>query len=302
MINSYSSVYVSGHKAVKDIFSSPIIIQEKIDGSQFSFMSGADGLVIRSKAATIYPYDPPPMFRLAVEYVQAICKNLVFGWIYRGEVLCKPKHNTIKYDRVPNHNIILFDIADGAEQYLTPHDLSQQAATLGLESVPLFFSGMLTDVSFVRPLLNNISILGGSKVEGVVVKNYSMFGTDKKVLMSKYVSEEFQEAHTSSWKLRNPSKGDIIDRIVTSLRTPARWNKSIIHLREAGLLDNSPKDIGPLIAEIKKDLQKEEIDYIKDVLYNHYIGEIERGVYRTFPEWYKQSLADAKGECDNASD
>ena len=37
VLTSYPKVYQLGHKAVLDIFSGPVVIQEKIDGSQFSF-------------------------------------------------------------------------------------------------------------------------------------------------------------------------------------------------------------------------------------------------------------------------
>ncbi len=36
-INSYPSVYQLGHKAIQNIFDGKVVIEEKIDGSQFSF-------------------------------------------------------------------------------------------------------------------------------------------------------------------------------------------------------------------------------------------------------------------------
>jgi hypothetical protein len=37
-IGSYPKIYNLGHKAVRDIFKEPVTAQEKVDGSQFSFM------------------------------------------------------------------------------------------------------------------------------------------------------------------------------------------------------------------------------------------------------------------------
>ena len=37
MIHSYSKVYQIGHKVIRDIFNDEVLIEEKIDGSQFSF-------------------------------------------------------------------------------------------------------------------------------------------------------------------------------------------------------------------------------------------------------------------------
>jgi len=37
MLHSYPSVYAIGHKAIEEIFLGPVLIEEKIDGSQFSW-------------------------------------------------------------------------------------------------------------------------------------------------------------------------------------------------------------------------------------------------------------------------
>ena len=42
------------------------------------------------------------------------------------------------------------------------------------------------------------------------------------------------------------------------VRTPARWNKAIQHLRERGLLEDSPRDIGLILREIPEDVLKED--------------------------------------------
>jgi hypothetical protein len=36
-MQSYSSIFNLGHKAVADIFKTPVLCEEKVDGSQFSF-------------------------------------------------------------------------------------------------------------------------------------------------------------------------------------------------------------------------------------------------------------------------
>jgi len=37
MIHSYATVFQLGHKMIAGIFSSPVVVEEKIDGSSFSF-------------------------------------------------------------------------------------------------------------------------------------------------------------------------------------------------------------------------------------------------------------------------
>lgn len=49
MINSYPSIYSLGHRYISELFSGPVVIQEKIDGSQFSFGNLNGKLFCRSK-------------------------------------------------------------------------------------------------------------------------------------------------------------------------------------------------------------------------------------------------------------
>ena len=134
------------------------------------------------------------------------------------------------------------------------------------------------------------SILGNCKVEGFVVKNYAQFGDDKKIAIAKYVSEGFQEKHRHEWKMANPGAGDFVGSLITALKTEARWNKAVQHLRDGGALVDAPQDIGNLIKEVQADLLKEESDFIKDKLFTHFIGQISRGVIAGLPEWYKEKL------------
>jgi len=289
-ISSYSSIYAIGHKAILDIFETPVLIEEKIDGSQFSFGDLDGELCCRSKGKDMIMDAPEKMFDKAVQTVVDLQSELQRDWVYRGEFLQKPKHNSLTYNRVPEKNIILFDVMIGPERYLGPEEKAQEAARLGLEVVPVLFEGMMTSFEMFKEFLNWESILGGVKIEGVVVKNYNMFTQEKKVAMGKYVSEAFKEIHTSEWKKSNPTGKDIIEELIMRLKTDARWDKAIQHLRDAGELDGSPKDIGPLLKEIQLDIQKECTDDIKDILFKHYWKDIARGVVRGLPEWYKDKL------------
>lgn len=152
------------------------------------------------------------------------------------------------------------------------------------------YMGKVSEPSEIMALLSNKSILGGQKVEGIVIKNYSRFGLDKKVLMGKYVSEEFKEVHAGEWKKANPSKGDITEFLINSYKTTSRWDKAIQHLRDSGKLTQSPKDIGALIKEVQDDIELEEKEEIKNKLYANVIPHIKRGVVSGLPEYYKQYL------------
>ena len=122
-IYSYPSVFAIGHSAITGIFDDPVLVEEKIDGSQLSFQlavcdSETLELLCRSKGKQLVLDAPEKMFTRAVETVKEIAPILREGWIYRCEYLEKPKHNVLAYDRVPNKHLIGFDICTGLETYL----------------------------------------------------------------------------------------------------------------------------------------------------------------------------------------
>lgn len=288
-IHSYPSIYQIGHKAILDIFKSPVLIEEKIDGSQFSWGLLGGELVCRSKGKQLILDAPEKMFTKAVEVVRGL--HLTPEWVYRGEFLQKPKHNTLAYSNVPPNHIILFDINTGQEEYMTWEQKAEEANRLGLTVAPKLFEGMVENFEMFQSFLERESVLGGCKVEGVVVKNYSLFTQEKKVAMGKYVSEAFKEVHQKDWKERNPTGKDFVQILIEKYGTEARWRKAVQHLQENGALDGSPKDIGLLMKEIPADILKECEQEIKDELFKHFWSGVSRGVVRGVPEWYKSELA-----------
>src|SRR3990167_10543326 len=190
--HSYPKVYNLGHRVINDLLNDQVIVEEKLDGSQFSFGRFVNELKIRSKGAIIDQENPDKLFASAVEYVRSITHILEDGWTYRGEVISKPRHNALTYNRTPDHNIVIFDVNTGEESYLDYKDKIVAAGVIGLEVTPMLFEGKIDDVGMLHELMNTISFLGGPKIEGIVVKNYLRFGPDGKALMGKYVSEEFK--------------------------------------------------------------------------------------------------------------
>lgn len=291
MIHSYPTVYQIGHRAISNLFDGIVTVEEKVDGSQFSFGVIDGELQCRSHGKQLIVDNPEKMFKRIVDIVVDIRDNLHPGWTYRGEYLEKPKHNALQYSRIPKNHLIGFDImADGQEDYFEYGVKVAEFERLGFETVPLLYSGKIDSPGMLTDFLDRESVLGGTKIEGVVVKNYTQFSLDKKTCMGKYVSERFKEVANKDWKNNNPTLSDIIQRIGESYKTDARWNKAVQHLRENGELDESPKDIGKLIAEINHDLQNECADEIKDALYRFAISKITRISTHGFPEWYKNQL------------
>jgi hypothetical protein len=271
-LKSYSKVYQLGHRETLGMFRQPVLVEEKIDGSQFSFgvirdENGWD-IQCRSRGKSQYP-NADKMFSKAIEQVENVAHKLKDGWTYRGEYLNKPKHNTLAYDRVPNQNIMIYDIDRGDNDYLTYAEKKAEAERLGFEVVP---------------------VLGGSKIEGMVFKQYEMLDCSGNVVMAKYVSEAFKEIHQKDWKGRNPGGKDIIQIIIEQLRTPARWQKALQHLRERSECEDQPRDIGKLVAEVQIDTMEEGLDHITQQLLKWAIPQIKRGIVRGLPQWYKGLL------------
>jgi hypothetical protein len=301
--HSYPSIYGMGHKAVASLLTGPVNVEEKVDGSQFSFglfpefdfegqPTGQMELKVRSKGAVMLADAPEKMFARGVETVKQRIDLLTPGWTYRGEYLQKPKHNALAYDRIPRDHVIIFDINNGEESYLSYDEKAREAARIGFDVVPLLYQGIITSIEKFRELLSTTSCLGGQQIEGVVVKptNYDLYGLDKKVLFGKFVSEAFKEVHGRAWKEANPKSGDILVKLSDKYCHPGRWAKAVQHLREAGLLEDSPRDIPKIIIEIQKDLGKEEEEAIREALWKWAWPSISRAASRGMAEWYKERL------------
>lgn len=289
-LSPYSKVYRVGNLETIDLLDGIVLIQEKIDGSQFSFGVINGELFCRSKGANQYPTSNK-LFESAVKWCEEHKDELKEGWTYRGEVLQKPKHHTLKYDRVPHNHIILFDImTEFEENYLPYTEVEIEAARLGLEVVPCFYEGLLRYFSDAEKYLERMSILGGTKIEGVVIKNYSRYDSKAKTLMGKIVSKEFKEKQERNPEFKRYSHEDIVFIICDQLRTKNRWKKIVQHLEEDGKLERSERDISKLIVELQKDLMEEEKEFIKEQLFKHFKKKIMGKACAGFAEWYKQKL------------
>lgn len=303
--HSYSSIYNMGHKAIADLLKGPVYVEEKVDGSQFSFGVDEEGtLRVRSKGCEMVVDAPEKMFSLAVETVKRLQPLLHPGWTYRCEYLRAPKHNALIYKRIPKDHLIIFDIERGECEFMPYHEKMDEANRLGLETVPLLHMGMVETLEDFRHFLNLQSILGGQNIEGVVVKpiGYGLFGKDKKVLMGKFVSEAFKEVHSKMWKAENPTAGDIVGRLGADYGTQARWQKALQHLAEQGLITDAPQDIGPLMKEVPVDVKRECEEEIKEKLFAFAWPHIARMTTRGLPEWYKELLLKKQFEKEPADE
>jgi len=189
--------------------------------------------------------------------------------------------------------VVLLDVDVGLESYVLPQDKRVIADALGLE-VPQLLATWTErpTMESMLALLTTKSMLGGQLIEGFVMKAYGVYGPDKKTLMAKYVSERFKEVHHREFK-QDGSQKDIFCQLELAFKTEARWDKAVQHLRDAGQLTGSPKDIGPLITEVREDIEREEKEAIKERLWawakKPLMGKLTGGL----PEWYKKKLLES---------
>lgn len=296
MIKEFPKIFTIGQDYIKDIFENNVEVTEKIDGSQFNFGKINGVFYMRSKGKQIFEEAPEKMFKEGIEYGLSIKDRIPDNTIFYTEYLQKEKHNVLKYNRIPLNHLILFGISGGTgEIFIKDYSqLKHYAEFLNIDVVPLLFEGKVSSIDFLLELLETESMLGGTKIEGVVVKNYSnpfiIGGRVIPVMMGKFVSERFKEVH-KDWSKNHAGKGKW-QQFVESYRTEARWLKSIQHLKDSNKLENSPRDIGILIKTIKEDIVEEEKENIKNFLWKEFGDQLLRSSVSGFPEWYKKYLAE----------
>lgn len=294
MSSPFPKILHIGDKQIADLFDGPVEITEKVDGSQFGFGKENGRLFCRSKGKEQDLDNPDMMFIEGVEYVKSIADRIPDGYTYYGEYLQKPKHNTLAYDRTPKNHIALFGVYNqGTREFLDYGEIERHAALLDVDTVRLIYSGVATPQSVLDLVKDTVSQLGGQNIEGVVVKAYKPWlflnQIPLSVMAGKYVTEEFKEVHHKNWKAENTGKGKL-EVAISQYRSEARWNKAIQHLRDDGRLTSSPKDIGELIKEVRKDIAEEEKENIKDQLWSIYKNNFLQAATNGLPQWYKERL------------
>jgi hypothetical protein len=291
MIAALQKIHYADSYFVRELFHDQVAIQEKVDGSQFSFsMDEHEQVHCRSSGVQLYPESMDETFRKGVEYAQSLSNRLVPGYVYRCEYLLEPKHSSLTYARVPRNNFALFDVEIGREWYQSYTELQDTADKLEIEAVPQLYYGEMT-YEGLEQFLETDSFLGRVKIEGVVVKNYHRFcHATGKVLWAKYVSDDFKEVHATEWGGLAEKQADIHQQLIDEYRTTQRWEKAVLRMRDRGMLQNKVQDIGPLMATVWPDIVAECKPQIMEKLWQHHSRRLQKAMVGGFPEWYKQRL------------
>lgn len=296
-VPGYPKVLTIGSRYTEHVFHGEAVVQEKVDGSQFAFTWGDDHqLRCRSHHRQIDVENPNPMFAPAVEYLRSWENERrergCPGVIFYCEYLQRPKHNTLAYDRLPKNHLVLFDVYSPLYGWRVPREhLEAIAEFLDIDVVPEVYRGPIASLADLEPYMSRESFLGGTTVEGVVVKNYDQtiaLGGQVVPLFCKRVSRAFQERNGVEWKAKS-SKGRL-EAYLESFTTEARWRKAVQRMRDEGTLEDAPRDIGTLVKLVQQDVEEEEAENIKEWLYRLYIGDVKKNAVRGLAEWYRAQL------------
>lgn len=278
-------------------FNKDIIVQEKFDGSQISFYKDESGeMHVYSKSTELSHNEEEAIAKKQKQFVLAVTKILDVqnkipqGLIFRGEYFEKLRHNVLAYGRIPNNNIIVFDVHKREVGYQLPKDVKQIVADIGFEYAEAQ-TLQISSEEDLNDLLKNDSQLGGPR-EGIVLKRYN----SGKLHALKIVKQEFAEvARPGVRQFKTPLKERTpVKEVIEIYKTPARWEKAFQHLRDSGFLTGTAGDISKLVREVHKDVVDECKQEIMEYLFERQWKEISQGLTDGLADWYLMKLSQDK--------
>lgn len=292
-MNKYPKILHIGAPLVETVFSEEVEVSEKVDGSQCRIELTEEYVMVGSKNQNEADHG---MFAVAHEqgkriWEEAEWKDYANEMTLFCEFMRSPKHNTIKYDRIPRNNLYLFGaIANGIHVYTDM--LEDMAETFGIDPPNIMYSGMVESADELNELVTHDSYLGGSCVEGVVVKNYKRSYDPLQVhsqafigypMAAKYVREDFKEANMKQWNTISRKSG--VDAVVDMFFTGARFQKAVQHLDDEGKISYTKSDLRYLIPEFFNDLMDEE----KEVITKMIMGDVFKSIKKRADGYVVQS-------------
>lgn len=256
-----------------------IVIQEKIDGANASFMRVGDKILAFSRNT---PLDESNNLRGFYEWTQTLdVSKIHFGSIFFGEWTAKHK-----LDYGNNHNkFYLFDEYDTyTEKYMPFDEVKKVAEIFGIETVPVFYEGKFQSLEHIQSFVGKSAL--GEIGEGVVVKNYDYTNKYGAQVFTKFVSDHFAEVSKTK---QHKVKADPLTEFINSTLTEARVSKLIHKLVDEGKLDEdyAIEDMGSILrglgSSVFDDIIKEELDELLKV--------VKGRVGKAVPNVVKQVLA-----------
>lgn len=255
-----------------------IVIQEKIDGANFSIRYDEETNSIKafSRKKTLNCNNT---LRGAWNWSQELDVNLVKSVLGNNLVLFGEwlVSHSVPYPQEKYNNAYFYDIYDTEnQQYLTQDIVEEKVKTLGLIYVPIFYKGKFTSWDDIQELVGKTE-LGGDFGEGIVVKNQTKLNNPNIRLpfYTKIVCEKFCEtkAHRDSKPvdMDKLAERERVQSLTETIVTKARVQKLLHKMVDEGIISEDwdehsmgiiAKNIGK---EVYYDCQKEEPEIVKEI-------------------------------------
>lgn len=264
-----------------------IVVQEKIDGANFSIRYDAENDTIAAFSRK-NPLDFSNNLRGAWQWAQKLDKELVkdvlkTNLVLFGEWLVS---HTVVYPQDKYQNAYFYDVYDvDTKQYLQQDAVKDIVDRLGLTYVPVFYAGEFQSWEHIQQFVGRTD-LGGELGEGVVVKNMSRINDPNTRLpfYTKIVGEKFSEKKSVKPKVIDPEKMAERERfqaLVDSVVTEGRVTKLVHKMVDEGIIPEKwdEHDMGTIARNIGKavyyDCVKEEPDVVEQV--GEHFGKLANG-------------------------
>jgi hypothetical protein len=260
-----------------------VIIQEKINGSQFTIFKKDGELHFYNRNKEVGPKGDP----YVNAYLSLQKKKDFFqtGLFYHGEAMKTTKTNNASYKRMPRYYWIVYEIQREDGSLLTPDEMTATLLHTGIETTQVLYdSHKNISLQPLQEIIDQImvqiesdiieSCLGGIP-EGIVIK--VLKGTTNSRF--KQVRSVFAEmSQVKRDKIEQVSDIDFIKEIGEIYNTNGRREKAVQHMKEKGKYNekNVNANIGQMVHELDDDLLKEAEEDIKNILFVRFFPEISK--------------------------
>lgn len=255
-----------------------IIVEEKIDGANFSFRYDAEKDQICSFSRRVELHAKNTLFG-AWEWSQKLDKKKIAEFLGSNLIMFAEwlAPHTVKYPDEKYFNAYCFDIMNAeTEQYLPQEHVKKIVQDLGLSYVPVFYDGPFTSWEALEDLVGRTE-LGGEYGEGIVIKNMTRLNDPDENFQFyvKIVGEAFKEKKAiGGWGMKmldHKHEKSVEKELTESVVTTARVRKLILKMMDEQELPINWKELDQrkimrkLSNAVYYDCVKEEPDTVEQV-------------------------------------
>lgn len=256
-----------------------IVIQEKIDGANFSIRYDEENGTLRCYSRKT-ELDLSNNLRGAWNWVQTLDTERVASVLGNHLILFAEwlVPHTVTYPQDAYKKAYFYDVYDTeAAAWLEQNAVKEIVQSLDLIYVPVFYDGPFTNWDDVKHFVGHTQ-LGGDLGEGVVVKNQTRLNSDDMRIpfYTKIVAEKFCETKEHKCRRKEVSPEELEDRemcqkLTESIVTEARVRKLLNKFVDEGIIpdDWGAKDMGTIAKNIGRrvyeDCIKEEKETVEQI-------------------------------------